>query len=174
MPTLHRQPDIETASYFHRWSCFVCMVRTPHSSLAPQAVCRIFGGHCDFALFHYIVKHTCISMDSTMAPRFTVVHESVQSTIVRRLANESQTVIDTLTGIQSIFSLNMSHISTLHETFNISNVDVRHTKSEALKLLSPSALPGLLIMSSILVRLAHFVLVCLIARRLIRRRNKID
>ena len=110
-----------------------------------------------------------------MGPRFTRITESVHHTLFNTLLNQSMIVVDTLNSLPTSFAtLNSSEFPSIMDAINITDAQFIHIQTEAMALASPTALPGLLMLFSFTCRFAHGLLVWLLAKRMLRRRPKVD
>jgi len=110
-----------------------------------------------------------------MGPRFTRVPEPVHHTLLNTLANQSMVVLDTLHSIPTSFAtLNSSEFPSITDALNVTDAQFIRIQTEAMALASPTALPGLLMLFSFTCRFSHVLLVWLLAKRMLRRRPKVD
>jgi len=111
----------------------------------------------------------------SMGPRFTRVPEPVHHTLLNTLANQSMVVLDTLHSIPTSFAtLNSSEFPSITDALNVTDAQFIRIQTEAMALASPTALPGLLMLFSFTCRFSHVLLVWLLAKRMLRRRPKVD
>ena len=110
-----------------------------------------------------------------MAPRFTRISEPVHHTLYNTFANQSRIVADTLQSIPTTFAaFNSSEFPSIMDALNVTDVQYSRIQTEAMALASPTALPGFLMLFAFTCRFAHVLFVWLIAKRMLRRRQKVD
>jgi len=110
-----------------------------------------------------------------MAPRFTRISEPVHHTLYNTFANQSRIVADTLQSIPTTFAaFNSSEFPSIMDALNVTDVQYSRIQTEAMALASPTALPGFLMLFAFTCRFAHVLFVWLIAKRMLRRRQKAD
>ena len=119
--------------------------------------------------------HTRRTEHQSMGPRFTRISDSVHQTLFNTLVNQSRTVVDTLHSIPTSFAtLNSSEFPSITDALNVTDAQFIRIQTEAVALASPTALPGLLMLCAFTCRFSHVLLVWLLAKRMLRRRPKVD
>ena len=109
-----------------------------------------------------------------MAPRFTVIQPPLHETVYHSLSNQTELVLSTLLSLPTTIASTNHTILNIHDvinaTFNMSANASEKYRTEAASLMTPVALPGFLLLISVVTRVAYSILVILLSRRLMSRK----